>query len=480
MVSRHLFVCLFQLSGMGLIHVPGLLLVAAVLTVSVVFGQDENIEDYSWTRQSVPVLLDTQTEPLNTPLFRGHKEDEAGEGTKTIGCRHSRPLADRREQERLLGYETVYENGTRTHTDVSVQSFNWTSGERPAHLPSRTRRKRQVYGADGRFVISDSHFITNYPFSAAVRVSTRCSGILVSTKHVLTAAHCIHDGKDYLQSIRGVKVGVLQVKTKRGRGGRRRGGRRRGGNGEEKERGEAQMTEEGQEQNRVDGDGNGGKVRRRKGRKKTEGVADEGGRGGQDGDGKGLSRKRRSADPKNQISFRWARVKQIQIPQGWIQTKGSTNSVTSDYNYAVLELKRPIKQKYMELGVAPPTAPMTRVHFSAYDSDRSMQDGHSEETVVYRFCTVEEESDDLIYQRCDAQPGANGAGVYIRLRQEAGDAGGKGKWQRRVIGVFSGHQWVEEDGGEQRDYNVAVRITPLKYAQICHWIHKDPSLCTEV
>lgn len=84
----------------------------------------------------------------------------------------------------------------------------------------------------------------------------------------------------------------------------------------------------------------------------------------------------------------------------------------------------------------------------------------------------------MMYHRCDAKAGAAGAGVYIRLRQEAED--GKGKWRRRVIGVFSGHQWVEEGGGEQRDYNAAVRITPLKYAQICHWIHTDPSLCAEI
>lgn len=465
---------------MGLIRGLIVLLVAASLSVSGVFAQDRNSQDYSWTKQSVPVLLDAQTKPLSSPLFNGLKEDEAVEGKTTLGCHHGRPSLDRREQERLLGYETVYENGTRTHTDVSVQNFNRTASERRACPPAaHTRRKRQVYGADGRFVISDSHFITKYPFSAAVLVSTGCSGILISPKHVLTAAQCVHDGQNYLRSVRAVRVGVLQVKTRRGRRGRRRGGSRRVGvaGEEEEEEAVAQVMEGGEEQNSLDegvaGRRGGGRGRRRKGRKKKEGVADDGGieRGG-----KRRSRMRRSADPRNRIAFRWARVKQIRIPQGWIQS----DSDSSDYNYAVLELRRPIKQKHMELGVAPPTGPTARVHFSAYDDDRRPAGGGGgEETVVYRFCTVEEESDDMIYQRCDAKKGAAGAGVYIRLRQETGD--GKGKWQRRVIGVFSGHQWVEEeDGGEQRDYNAAVRITPLKYAQICHWIHTDPNLCTEV
>lgn len=190
---------------------------------------------------------------------------------------------------------------------------------------------------------------------------------------------------------------------------------------------------------------------------------------------KRLSRAARSVEPRKQPVFRWTRVKQTQIPQGWIHD--SNNSVSTDYDYALLELKRQIKQKYMKLGVAPSDAPLARIHFSGYDADKSLLDGRGDEKVVYRFCSVAKESGDLLYQHCDAQPGATGAGVYIRLREGAED--GEGKWQRRVIGVFSGHQWIEVDGGGLRDYNVAVRITPLKYAQICHWIHGDPGLCKE-
>lgn len=455
-----------------------LLFYAASLAFSGALLQDEQSESRDtdrWTRQSLPVLLDTHTEYLKPALFQGHVENEGRANTETfcgIECQSSRPPLKREEQERILGYETMYENGTRTHTDVRLVNFNRTIAGQHGRSPTHTRSKRQVYGEDGRFVITDSHYTTKYPFSSAVRVSRRCSGILISRKHVLTAAHCIHNGKDYLPHAQRVRVGVLELKSKEGGGDYQRRGR--GDKDDKGDKKEGQVVEEGVGQNTVDGNVQvqRGGVKIKRGRGQTE----MGGAAGHGKKQKRLKRTRRSVESRRKAVFHWARVKHIRIPQGWTQTE----SPSADYDYAILELRHPVRQQYMELGVAPPDDPMRRIHFSGYDADNSLHGGGGPEKVVYRFCSVDKESDDLLYQHCDAQSGASGAGVYVRLRQEEGDADGKGKWQRRVIGVFSGHQWVETEGGEQRDYNVAVRITPLKYAQICHWIHADPSLCKEI
>lgn len=146
----------------------------------------------------LPALVPQSTLQLGRARFSAQPVLELTTRCDDACAQREAALAPQDLQEHL-SYETLYANGTRTLTTVELSPRGGGTEKRQQRW--RRRRKRQIYGTDGRFSISGPHFLLDYPFSATVKISTGCTGVLVSERHVLTAAHCIHDGKDYVLSL---------------------------------------------------------------------------------------------------------------------------------------------------------------------------------------------------------------------------------------------------------------------------------------
>jgi len=173
---------------------------------------------------------------------------------------------------------------------------------------------------------------------------------------------------------------------------------------------------------------------------------------------------------KERKSFKWIRAQLINIPNSWKKNASDTRPVQNvEHDYAVIELTKPASEDYMRVTVSPELEnlmPSQRVHFSGFDQKQS-------DRLAYRFCMVDKQTRDLIYNKCDSMPGSSGAGMYVRYYVPE-----MKKWQRKIIGVFAGSN--KDTINDNQHYNIGMRITPKKFVSICFWVHGEQQKCDKM
>jgi len=159
--------------------------------------------------------------------------------------------------------------------------------------------------------------------------------------------------------------------------------------------------------------------------------------------------------------FVWFYARKILYPTSWTYKKNDTN--WADYDYAVIKVPKQMGKKrgFIEpgLSVEDLNGQGDTIFFIGFPDDKPLNETWG------ATCSVLSAIPSLLYFECDAIYGVSGSGIYT--------------WEencktkeltRRVIGVLSGSR---QSKLEKRRYNVGVRLSPLRYIQVCKWIRQQ-------
>lgn len=162
--------------------------------------------------------------------------------------------------------------------------------------------------------------------------------------------------------------------------------------------------------------------------------------------------------------FKWYYARKIFFPVQWTYEKNDTD--WADYDYAVVRVPKAMGK---HRGFIEPGLSVEHLHgqgdtifFIGFPDDKPQNETWG------ATCSVLSAVPSLFYFECDAIYGVSGSGIYTW--EESCASNSTSKPFRRVVGVLSGNRLSKI---ENRRYNVGVRLSPLRYIQVCKWIKQE-------
>lgn len=157
------------------------------------------------TRQEIlENILDVFRSPNIESSIQSNTYSDRARDNSRVNCDKSQESCSPKYKDDLAA------NNNPTQPDMGIfkrgqESDNHLTWQR--NKRTYLNKKLFVYGIDDRSRIGPSR-MRRYPYSNIVRLSSGCTGTLLTPSYVLTAAHCVHDGSDFRNHMEMLRVRV--------------------------------------------------------------------------------------------------------------------------------------------------------------------------------------------------------------------------------------------------------------------------------